>query len=74
MSFLNLEGKTILVTGVANKKSVAYHIGKTLEAEGAKVLYSIQSEDQRESVQKILGDVPIFLCDVEKDREVTGGL
>ncbi len=70
MSWLGFEGKTILVTGVANKKSVAYHIGKTLEAEGAKVLYSIQSEDQRESVQKILGDVPIFLCDVEKEEDI----
>ena len=31
MSFLNLANKNILVTGVANKKSVAWHIAKTLE-------------------------------------------
>ncbi len=70
MSFLNLEGKSILVTGVANKKSVAYHIGKTLEAEGATVLYSVQSEDQRASVRKILGDAPVFVCDVEKEEDI----
>ncbi|MBJ79328.1 MAG: enoyl-ACP reductase, partial [Nitrospinae bacterium] len=30
MSFLHLENKNFLVTGVANKKSVAFHIGKIL--------------------------------------------
>ena len=35
MSFLSLENKNILVTGVANKKSVAFHIGETLQKEGA---------------------------------------
>ena len=44
MSFLGLEGKTFLVFGVANKKSVAYHIGKTLSEEGATVIYSVRSE------------------------------
>ena len=34
MSFLNLEGKRYLVMGVANRKSVAWAIAKTLEAEG----------------------------------------
>ena len=31
MSFLNLENKNILVMGVANKKSVAWHIAKILK-------------------------------------------
>ena len=30
MSFLGLTGKTYLVLGVANKKSVAWHVAKTL--------------------------------------------
>ena len=30
MSWLGLTGKTILVVGVANKKSVAYHVGQRL--------------------------------------------
>ena len=47
MSFLNLQNKNILVTGVANKKSVAFHIGKTLQKEGANVLYSVRSEEPR---------------------------
>ncbi len=35
MDFLQLADKTIVVFGVANKKSVAWHIGKTLEESGA---------------------------------------
>lgn len=70
MSFLNLEGKTILVTGVANKKSVAYHIGKTLEAEGAKVVYSVRSETRKASVKKLLDPAPMFVCDVEHEDQI----
>ena len=47
MSFLNLENKNILVMGVANKKSVAWHIAKTLEEEGANVIYSVRSNDRK---------------------------
>ncbi|MCF8719113.1 enoyl-ACP reductase FabI [Nitrospina gracilis] len=70
MSFLNLEGKNILVTGVANKKSVAYHIGKTLEQEGAKVLYSVRSEARKASVKKLLDPAPMFVCDVEDEAQI----
>ena len=53
MSFLNLENKNILVTGVANKKSVAWYIAKTLEEEGANVIYSLRSEDRKKSLEKL---------------------
>ena len=49
MSFLNLENKNILVIGVANKKSVAFYIGKILEQEGANVLYSVRSEERKKN-------------------------
>jgi enoyl-[acyl-carrier protein] reductase I len=70
MSFLNLKDKTFLVFGVANKKSVAYHIGKTLEEEGADVLYSVRSEERKQSVLKLLGKAPVYVCDVEKPDEI----
>ena len=40
MSFLGLEKKTFLVFGVANRRSVAWAVGKSLEDEGALVVYS----------------------------------
>jgi len=70
MSFLNLENKNILVLGVANKKSVAWHIAKTLEEEGAKVLYSVRSEDRKNSLNKLLAGKPVFICDVEKPADI----
>ena len=56
MNFLELDGKAILLFGVANKRSVAYHIGRTLEEAGARVLYVVRSEARRESVAKLLAD------------------
>ena len=70
MSFLNLGNKTILVTGVANKKSVATHIGKTLEAENANVLYSVRSEERKQSVAKLIDPDRTFVCDVERDEDI----
>lgn len=70
MSFLGLEGKTILVFGVANKKSVAFHIGKTLEKEKARVLYSVRSEERRQSVAKFLSPAPLYVCDVERQEDI----
>ncbi len=70
MSFLKIEGKTFLVLGVANKKSVAYHIGKTLEAEGAQVIYSVRNEARRDKVARILAPAPIHVCDVEDEGAI----
>jgi len=70
MSFLGLENKNFLVFGVANKKSVAFHIGKTLTEAGAKVIYSVRSEARREALQKRLPDAKIYLCDVENEGEI----
>ena len=70
MRFLNLEKKNILVTGVANKKSVAFHIGKILQEEGANVLYSVRSEKRKKLVEKLLEPARIYVCDVEHEEEI----
>lgn len=70
MDFLQLAGKTILVFGVANKKSVAWHIGKTLEEVGATVVYVVRSPARRESVSKLMRDRPCFICDVEFEDQI----
>ena len=70
MSFLNLKNKNILVMGVANKKSVAWHIAKTLEEEGANVIYSVRSNDRRKSLDKLLTGKSVFICDVEKTEDI----
>jgi enoyl-[acyl-carrier protein] reductase I len=68
--FLQLSGKTVLVFGVANRKSVAWLIAKTLEEQGAKVIYSVRSETRRKSLEAQLAGKPVFVCDVEHEVSV----
>ncbi len=69
--FLQFTGKTFLVFGVANRKSVAWFVAKTLEEQGATVLYSVRSEVRRKSLETVLAGRKIFVCDVEKEGEAT---
>jgi enoyl-[acyl-carrier protein] reductase I len=68
--FLQLEGRRVVVFGVANRKSVAYHVGRALEAAGAEVIYVVRSPERRESLAKLLQDAPIFVCDVEHQEQI----
>ncbi len=65
MAFLQLEDKTIVIMGVANRKSVAYHIGKTVLEAGGLPIYVVRSDTRREELQKLIGEHPIYVCDVE---------
>ncbi len=67
MSFLELEGRTVLVFGVANRRSVAWAVGRTLEEQGARVVYSVRSQERKRSLATLLGDRPVFVCDVEQE-------
>ncbi|MDX1965467.1 MAG: SDR family oxidoreductase [Pirellulales bacterium] len=68
--FLQLANQAILVMGVANKKSVAWQIAQVLLAAGAKVHYSVRSAARREQLQKLVGDAPIYICDVEHETQI----
>ncbi|WP_414665002.1 enoyl-ACP reductase FabI [Horticoccus sp. 23ND18S-11] len=68
--FLQFSGKTFLVFGVANRKSVAWFIARTLEEQGARVIYSVRSESRKKSLETLLAGKPVFLCDVEQPEEV----
>jgi enoyl-[acyl-carrier protein] reductase I len=64
--FLQVSGKTFLIFGVANRKSVAWGVAKTLEEQGAHVIYSVRSEARKKSLETLLAGKPVFLCDVEQ--------
>jgi enoyl-[acyl-carrier protein] reductase I len=71
MDYLQLSGKNILVMGLANKKSVAWHAGSLLREAGARVLWSVRSEERRAAVAKLVGaEEPLFVCDVERQAEI----
>lgn len=70
MSFLQLEDKTFLIAGLANKKSVAYFSAKTLIEEGARCLFTVQREDQLTQVEKLFPGSAAILLDVEKEDQL----
>lgn len=52
-----LKGKKALVSGVANKRSIAWGIAQALHAAGAEVIFSYQSERLKSEVEKTLEGV-----------------
>lgn len=70
MDFLQLVGKTIVIFGVANKKSVAYSIAKTLEEHGAQVIYVVRSAARLASLEKTLAGRTVLVCDVEDQAQI----
>ncbi len=70
MDFLQVSGKTFLVTGVANKKSVAFFVAKGLIENGAQVIFSVQNEENKDRAQKLFPDSAVLICDVEKTDSI----
>lgn len=70
MDFLQLSGKSILVFGVANRKSVAMHVARVLTESGADVVYVVRTPERKQSVAKLVGDAEIYVCDVEHDDQI----
>ncbi len=68
--FLQLADKSFLIFGVANRKSVAYAISRVLEEAGARVVYVVRDDEQREKLSKLLKDRELFVCDVEREEEI----
>lgn len=70
MSFLKIEGKTFLITGLNNKKSVAYFVAQTLEDQGANLYFSVQNEKQLQFCNEIFSKSPAFICDLNKSESI----
>jgi enoyl-[acyl-carrier protein] reductase I len=68
--FLQLADRTVLVMGVANRKSVAWQTAEVLRAAGAEVVFAVRSEARREQLRKLVGEAAIYVCDVERQEEI----
>ncbi len=68
--FLKLADKTILVMGVANRKSVAWQTAEVLRESGADVIYAVRSQARKDQLAKLTGDAPIYVCDVEQQSQI----
>jgi enoyl-[acyl-carrier protein] reductase I len=69
-----LAGKTGVVFGVANKRSIAWAIAKAWATAGARLIFNYQGERLKENVEELIGEfgekTPLFPCDVSSDAEI----
>ena len=70
MGFLNLEHKRFAVFGLANKKSVACAIARTLVDEGAEIILVVRSSEREATARKLFPGTPVFICDVEEEANI----
>jgi len=68
-----LDGKTALVFGVANRRSIAWAIAQALAGEGAKLAFTYQGERIEAGVRELAGSVGsnlVLPCDVTRDDDL----
>jgi len=69
-----LAGKTGVVFGVANKRSIAWAIAQAWAAAGARLIFNYQGERLKENVEELVREfgekTPFFPCDVSSDGEI----
>ena len=69
-----LAGKTGIVFGVANKRSIAWAIAQAWAKEGAKLAFTYQGGRVKENVEELAGafgaDTLILPCDVTRDEDI----
>jgi enoyl-[acyl-carrier protein] reductase I len=70
---INLAGKTAVVFGLANKRSIAWGIAQKLHEAGATLAICYQNERMKAEAEDLineLGDSSGFQCDVSNDQEI----
>ncbi|MBI3405515.1 MAG: enoyl-ACP reductase [Acidobacteria bacterium] len=70
----SLQGKTAVVFGVANKRSIAWAIAQGMAAAGARLAITYQNERLELEARDLIAELPGaegFRCDVSKDEEIT---
>jgi enoyl-[acyl-carrier protein] reductase I len=69
-----LAGKTALVVGVANKRSIAWGIAQAFAREGARLVLTYQNERLKENVVKLAATLspepPLYPLDVTDDEDL----
>ena len=70
---IDLAGKTAVVFGLANRRSLAWGIAQKLHAAGATLAISYQNERMKLEAQSLIDELPGasgFQCDVSSDAEI----
>lgn len=72
---ISLEGKNIVVMGVANKRSIAWGIARSLHRAGARLIFTYVGERLEKSVRELVETLEddrclILPCDVTVDEDI----
>ncbi|KKB73323.1 MULTISPECIES: enoyl-ACP reductase FabI [Bacillus] len=72
---VSLEGRNIVVMGVANKRSIAWGIARSLYNAGARLIFTYAGERLEKSVRELAdslerNDSIVLPCDVTNDQEI----
>lgn len=68
-----LNGKNILVMGVANDRSIAWAIAQSLASQGARLIFTYENERVEERVKKLADTIPgstLLPCNVTADADI----
>jgi enoyl-[acyl-carrier protein] reductase I len=69
----SLEGRNVVVFGVANKRSIAWSIAQGLHAAGANLAVTYQNERLEQEAKDLILSLPGaegFMCDVSSDAQI----
>ncbi len=70
---LSMQGKNVVIFGVANKRSIAWAIAQRLSDAGAKLAITYQNERMKAEAHDLVSSLPgaePFQCDVSSDPEI----
>jgi enoyl-[acyl-carrier protein] reductase I len=70
---IDLKGRTAIVFGVANKRSIAWGIAQKLNEAGARLLITYQNERLKLEAEDMIKELPgaeAYQCDVSQDAEI----
>jgi enoyl-[acyl-carrier protein] reductase I len=68
-----MQGKRVLIVGVASNRSIAYGIAQAMKREGAELAFTYQGEKLKERVEKLAdecGSAIVLPCDVASDEQI----
>jgi len=71
---ISMSGRTAVVFGVANKRSIAWAIAQKLQQAGAKLVITYQNERLAEEAADLISSLPgaeAMQCDVSSDQEIS---
>lgn len=72
---IDLSGKTALVLGVANQRSLAWAIAEALGDAGCRLAFTYQGDRLQDNVTELAAkypDAPLMVCDVMSDEQIEG--